>query len=170
LTAVRDLTDVRVASRTPSRRDAFVERARRELDLPARAVDDVAEAVRGADVVVLATRATEPLIDVADLAPGCHVTSVGPKRVGATEIPAALLGAAAVVASDSPQQLMADPDLLTNAIDVRHVGAIASGADAGRRTADDLTVYCSAGLAGSEVLLARAALQRAAEHAYDTSG
>ena len=43
----------------------------------ARAVDDAEEAVRGADVVALATYAAQPVIEPGWIAPGTHVSSVG---------------------------------------------------------------------------------------------
>jgi alanine dehydrogenase len=47
------------------------------LDPRARAVRGAREAVRGADVVALATHAAEPVIEPGWLAPGAHVSSVG---------------------------------------------------------------------------------------------
>lgn len=165
LTAVRDLADVRVASRSAARRDAFVARARRELGVPARPAADVAEALRGAGIVIVATRATRPLFATTELSSGAHVTSVGPKSGGASEIPTDLVEAAAIVASDSPAQLAADPESITRGADVRHVGALAArpwrDGQSGDRSPGGLTLYCSAGLAGSEVLLAAAAIRAA---------
>ena len=60
LDRVLDLEEIRVTSARPESRAAFGEQLGQALDTPVRVVDDVEEAVRGADVVVEATRLTAP--------------------------------------------------------------------------------------------------------------
>jgi alanine dehydrogenase len=90
LPLVRDFAEVRVASLYP-------EDARRlAATLPGvRAVADIETAVRGADVVALATHAAQPVIEEGWIAPGTHVSSVGyyPPR---GELPRELLDRARV--------------------------------------------------------------------------
>src|SRR5436190_15345550 len=45
-------------------------------------------AAAGADIVVLATTSTSPVLDAAAIRPGTHLTTVGPKCAGAHELPA----------------------------------------------------------------------------------
>jgi ornithine cyclodeaminase/alanine dehydrogenase-like protein (mu-crystallin family) len=156
LTAVRPLHDIRVYSPNSQHRNAFAARARDELGLRAQVRDDATTAVRGADIVVLATRSATPVIDAADVAAGAHVTTIGPKAQSGHEIPTALVAKASVVTCDSPRQAAAyrepfftDPTSLTPLADVL------CGAAPGRKRPDDITVHCSVGLAGSEVLLAQ---------------
>ncbi len=99
------------------------------------AAPTAADAARGADVVVLATTSTVPVLDAATVEPGTHLTTVGPKWTGAHETPLELLRRAAVITCDSPQQAAAYPD-----------------------PAADITVHCSVGLAGTEVIIAAALL------------
>lgn len=73
---VRDIETARVYSPTRERRETFAAELRETLDLDVEAVDDAETAVRGADVVNLATSATEPVIDGSWLAPGTHVSSI----------------------------------------------------------------------------------------------
>jgi ornithine cyclodeaminase len=70
LTAVIDAPDVRVFSPTTEHREAFAVRAGSELGLAAAAVGSAEDAVRRADVAILATRADRPVIDAAWIA-GC---------------------------------------------------------------------------------------------------
>jgi ornithine cyclodeaminase len=82
--AVRRLHVVRVFSPTAAHREAFAERVRDELGLAARAAASVAEAVDGAPIVTLATRARQPFLHAAMLAHGAHVNAIGaitPERV-----------------------------------------------------------------------------------------
>lgn len=159
LTAVRALEDVRVYSPTAEHRESFAARGRRELGLDAAAVDSARQAVRPADIVVLATRSTQPVIETAWLQDGAHVTTVGPKAITGHETPADLAARAAVLASDSPAQASAyDEPFFTDRAPV-HLGAILSGDLPGRTREDDMTLYTSTGLAGSELVLAARLLE-----------
>jgi alanine dehydrogenase len=76
LAAVRSLTEAKVYSPTPAHRLAFAEKMSRELGIDVRAAANAQEAVEGADVVITATSASQPVIDGDWLAPGTHVTSI----------------------------------------------------------------------------------------------
>jgi ornithine cyclodeaminase/alanine dehydrogenase-like protein (mu-crystallin family) len=104
ISAVRQLSEVRIYSRDPKRRAAFAGRAAEELQVPARPAASSEQAAAGADIVVLATTSAEPVIDPAAIAAGTHLTTVGPKSAGAHETPAELLARAAIVTRDLPQQ------------------------------------------------------------------
>ncbi|WP_341719633.1 ornithine cyclodeaminase family protein [Micromonospora sp. FIMYZ51] len=156
--AVRSLREVTVHSRSAARREAFAARVRAELDIPARAVDTARAAVRDRDVVVLATTSPTPVLAAADLAPGSHVNAVGFKQRDRAEFAADLLDRAAVLVSDSPAQatsyappmLAAEPPYGSRLGDL---GAVLAGAAPGRTGADQISVFCSVGLAGTEVFL-----------------
>ncbi|MFC4105223.1 ornithine cyclodeaminase family protein [Micromonospora zhanjiangensis] len=168
--AVRPLREVTVHSRTPAGREAFAARVRAELGVPAWPVADPRAAVRDRDVVVLATTSRTPVLSAADLAPGTHLNAVGFKQVGRSEFGPDLLDRADVLATDSPAQALAyDPPMLAaeprHAGRLRHLGAVLAGATPGRTGPEQVTVFCSVGLAGTEVALldrlARATLPRA---------
>src|SRR5215212_8470197 len=65
LDRVLDLEEIRVTSARAESREAFADRLRAALETPVRVVDSIEEAVRGADVVVEATRlpAPEPILE-----------------------------------------------------------------------------------------------------------
>ncbi|RLK22893.1 ornithine cyclodeaminase [Micromonospora sp. M71_S20] len=156
--AVRPLREVTVHSRSAARREAFAARVRAELGVPARAVGSARAAVRDRDIVVLATTAVGPVLDAADLAPGTHVNTVGFKQVDRHEFGTDLLDAADLLVTDSPAQAAAyDPPMLATlpayAGRLRDLGAVLAGAVAGRTGADQVSVFCSTGLAGTEVFL-----------------
>ncbi|MFI6228190.1 ornithine cyclodeaminase family protein [Micromonospora echinospora] len=156
--AVRGLREVTVYCRTPAGRERFAARVRAELGVPARAVATAAEAVRDRDVVVLATTSPTPVLDARDLAPGTHVNAVGFKQHGRTEFGTDLLDAADVLVTDSTAQAGAyEPPMLAArppyAGRLAELGAVLTGATAGRAGRDDVTVFCSVGLGGTEVFL-----------------
>ena len=154
IAAVRVLTRVRVFSPTRGHRETFASRAGADLHLEAAPCDSAEEAVADADLVVLATRSGRPVIESDWIRPGTHVTTVGPKVASAHETPRDLAERADALVSDSPEQAAAYGEpLFTDRVPV-HLGAVAVGDHPGRTRATDITMYCSTGLAGSEVVLA----------------
>ena len=77
MAAVRPLTDIRVFSRSVSRRAAFADRARTLVAGTVRDVTSSAQALDGADIVTCVTNSEEPVFDPTHLMPGAHVNSVG---------------------------------------------------------------------------------------------
>ncbi|WP_422770751.1 ornithine cyclodeaminase family protein [Plantactinospora sp. WMMC1484] len=158
IAAVRRLREVTVFCRTPAGREKFAARVRAELGIPARPVPTGPEAVRGRDLVVLATTSPTPVISATDLSPGSHLNTVGHKQLGRAEFGTDLLDRAELLVTDSLAQAGAyDPPMLATvgayAGRLRSLGAALAGTVAGRTTADQVTVFCSVGLAGGEAFL-----------------
>ncbi|HET9091023.1 MAG TPA: hypothetical protein VFN50_01350 [Acidimicrobiales bacterium] len=156
--AVRRLESVTVYSRSAERRRRFVQRAERELGLVVRDAPSAKEAVSGCDLVVLATSSGAPVIDPAWVGEGCHVTTLGPKQAGRAEFDHLLAERADVVATDSIAQARSyDPPFVlagTAQMDrLVSLSALAAGAVPGRTADSQVTLFCSVGLAGTEVLL-----------------
>ncbi|MEV0715921.1 ornithine cyclodeaminase family protein [Asanoa sp. NPDC050611] len=151
--AVRPVSSVRVFSRSAARRSSFAARVSAALGVPAVAVSSAAEAVRGQDLVLVATTSAEPVLSGADLAPGAHVNLVGFKQQGRAEFGPDLLARAGLIATDSPAQAASyDPPLIVEGA-VRDLGAVAAGVLPGRSCPEEITVFLSVGLAGTEVFL-----------------
>lgn len=166
--AVRPIEEVRVYSRDPRRRDAFVT-ALDDLGVPleVRAVPDAEAAVRGADVVCAATTSTTPVFDAAWVGPGCHVNGIGAYRPGMVELPPELFARAAALAVDSRAAALAEAGDLLAAIEQGHaaeadlieIGRI--GRDwAARRDPEAITVFKSVGLAIQDVAATAIAARR----------
>jgi ornithine cyclodeaminase len=99
--AVRRLRGVRVFSPTAEHRRAFAARVHDVLGIEAWSAGSVAEAVAGASIVTLVTRAREPLLRGDMLARGAHVNALGaitPERV---ELAADVFARCGIVAADS---------------------------------------------------------------------
>ena len=158
ISAARSLSSVRIFSPTSDNREAFAGRALAELGLSAVACDTAQDAVADADIVVLATRAERPVVDAAWIRPGAHVNTVGPKLASAHETPTKLADAAAVVVTDSPDQAAGYGEPFFTSRPLTHLGAVLAGDAPGRADDRDITLYCSTGLAGSEVVVAETLL------------
>ena len=156
ISAVRPLQDVKVFSRDEVRREAFVQRAASVSSSPCRSVSSAREALRGADIVVLATTSLTPVIDTHWLEPNAYVTTLGPKQCGRSEFAADLTTAAIAIVTDSLAQIDAydPPSVLIETSQRARVTTL------GRMRADQveplkqgITLFFSVGLAGTEVYL-----------------
>ncbi len=158
--AVLDLDRVRVWSRTPGRA-AGMDRAEE--------VASAEEAVRGADVVVTATSAREPVLRREWLEPGSHVNAVGSSIPTTRELDTRTVADAALFVDRRESTLNEAGDYLfpmrEGAIGPEHIraeiGELLIGAAEGRRSDDELTVFKSLGLAVEDLAAAEHVLRRA---------
>jgi ornithine cyclodeaminase/alanine dehydrogenase-like protein (mu-crystallin family) len=96
--AVRPIRSVRVWSRSEEKRSRFAE------ECSATAVASAEEAIRGAQIVVTATNAAEPVLHIDWVAPGTMVNAMGANAANRRELPAELVRHADLVAVDSLDQ------------------------------------------------------------------
>lgn len=162
---VRTFDEVAVFSPTAANREQFADELGELTGLPIAPVTNAADAVEGADVVLCATAAQTPVFDVRWLSAGAHVNTVGPKYLNAHELPLEVATRADVIATDSPQQIAAqgadhflsEHVTKTSVVDLAEVLA----GSVGRVAASESTLFLSAGLAGTETLVAHALLTTA---------
>ncbi len=115
--AVRSFREVRVWSRTRESREGFARECTEAFGLRIDAVDAAETAVRGADVIVTATSARDPVLDASWVSPGAHINAVGSNHPRRRELPAELIAAAGVIAVDSIEQARAESGDLLLALD-----------------------------------------------------
>ena len=167
LLAVRRIRAVRVWSPVRGEPEAFIRRQRRGR-VRVSAAADINTCVAGADIIVTITPSHRPLVRRAWVAPGAHINAIGADAPGKQELEPALLRAARVVVDDRGQSLHAGE---LN-VPVRRgqyrpqsihatLGEILAGRRSGRRSAREITVFDSTGLAIHDVALARAVYLRA---------
>lgn len=102
--AVRPLRRVRAYSRDRDKASAFCRRVTDQLEIPAAAAGSVAEAVRDAPIITLATRATEPFLTPDMPSVGAHVNAIGAVTPERAEFTPDLLKRCSVVVADSVGQ------------------------------------------------------------------
>lgn len=163
--AVRDVALARVYSRDAAHRAEFAWDMQRELGIEVEPAGSVREAVGDADIVLCATSSPEPVVSAADLKPGAHVNTLGPKDVDAHELALDVLEVARVIATDSREQAnaYAVPFFLEGSGHEQRMielSDIVAGKAPGRATSEDITLFCSVGLAGTEVAVAGAIFDR----------
>lgn len=156
---VRKLDQVRVYSRDETHRRTFAGEMGRQLGIGIEPMESPREAVREADIVICATTSPVPVVEAGWLKPGAHINTVGPNTLDAHELGVDVASVAHIIATDSPEQARAykRPFFLLeslNAGQIIDLAAIVSGAIPAHRTSNQTTLFCSVGLAGTEVLVA----------------
>lgn len=167
LSLVRQFQEVRVWSPTADHVRLFVE----EMGQPVRAAASAEAAVRGADVVVLATSSDRPVIEDAWVGAGAHVISIGACRPSQRELDPALIARARLVVDSRDAAWQESGDVVQGIREGRfpreHVrvelGDILAGREPGRTSEDEVTVFKSLGVAIEDVAAAAVAYRRAME-------
>ncbi|ACE91670.1 probable ornithine cyclodeaminase protein [Rhizobium etli CIAT 652] len=173
--AVRNLDRARVYSRDETNRKVFAKEMQHALGLDVEPVNSASKAVDDADIVICATTSQTPVVQSGDLKPGVHVNTVGPKTLQGYELGLDVADVAAVIATDSPEQARgyASPFFLTgsgNNDRIADLADIIAGKAPGRRSSEEITLFCSVGLAGTEVVVASAILRSPALDLRGPSG
>ena len=147
LQRVRHFSEVRVWSRTP-------EHARRFAEEHGATALDLESAIRGADVIVTATNAREPLVQGRWLKPGAHVNAVGSPRPTWRELDDDAMAFALVV--DSREAVLKESgDVILSGATIRaEIGELFAGT--AEVPASETTIFKSVGIAIED--LAAAAL------------
>lgn len=175
MATVRPFARARVWSRTAEHARALASEASAPF-----AVDAVAsaeEAVRGADVVVTATSSREPIVEREWLEPGAHVNAVGSSIPTARELDAETVAAASLFADTRESMLNEGGDYLLAVSEAgigpdhiqAELGEVLVGAHAGRRSADELTVFKSLGIGVEDLAAAELVYARARESGAGTA-
>ena len=146
LSEVRRFEEVRVWSRTP-------ERARRFAAAHGARATDAESAVRGADVVVTATNALEPILKGAWLKPGAHVNAVGSPRPTWREVDDQAMASVLVVDSREAALKESGDVILSKARIHAEAGEIFAGMASVPASAT--TVFKSVGIAVEDLATAR---------------
>ncbi|MEU3710331.1 ornithine cyclodeaminase family protein [Streptomyces catenulae] len=155
---------VTVCGRRRERAERFAARVEAELGLPVRVAREVREAVAGQDVVIVATNSPRPVLEAEWVAPGTHLSTLGPKSPAHHEIPPELAARAAVIVTDSPAQAGAyGTGHLLGPAPLTALGAVLAGSAPGRTDAEAITLFSSVGLAGTEVAVAAELVRRCRE-------
>jgi len=171
LAGVRVFERVRVYAPTTAHADETAEAATAAGLAGVTVAASAQEALRDADVVVTATSAREPVLRREWLKPGAHLNAVGASSPQNREIDTATVAASALFC-DSRESLRNEAGefrlaiaegLISGDEHVRaELGEVLAGTAAGRRDADELTMFRSLGLAVEDLAAAQVAVAAAA--------
>ena len=147
LSQVCHFDEVRVWSRTVAHAERFAE----QHGAKALSAED---AVRGADVIVTATSALEPILKGAWLKPGAHVNAVGSPRPNWRELDDRVMANTVIVDSREAVLKESGDVILSGAVIYAEAGEIFAGINVAP-PASNITVFKSVGLAVEDITAAK---------------
>ena len=174
---VRDLETVWVYSPTKEHRESFAGEMTKALGASVAAVASPAAAVEGADVVVTATNAEEPVFDGDALDPGTHVTAMGQYDPDKRELDHETIRRAKYV-PDLRARATTDAGSFISALEAgvvseegvhAELGEVVAGVEPGREGDEEITVFDSGGTGIETAAAANLLYERAAAEGSGTT-
>ena len=151
LRLVRSFGEVRVWS--PRNAERFA----REFNV--QAAHSAEEAVRGADIIVVATSAVSPVVRGEWLAPGAHINAVGATRPNWRELDDEVLQRSTIYVESREPALKESGDIIAADKELIEIGEVIVGKQSGRKSADQITLFKSVGVAVEDIATAELVLK-----------
>lgn len=169
LCRMKSFREVRAWSATPEHLARFVADAASITSAAVQRAATAEEAVRGAAVIVLATSSATPVVRNEWIGPGTLIVSLGAYRPEMREMDPALVARARVIVDSRAAALVEAGDIVQGIREGRfsaahiagELGEVVLGRIPGRRSADDVVIFKSLGMAVEDVACAQLAYQRA---------
>lgn len=171
IACVRNLRRVRVAARRLESAQQLSKDLQPHFPVPIEAVETVAGAVRGADIIVTATTSREPVLQREWISPGAHINAIGTYSPKARELDTQTMVDATLFVDRRESALNEAGDYLIPAgegvFGPEHIraelGEVLIGTHPGRTSPHELTVFKSLGLALEDLAAAAHVYQKAQE-------
>jgi ornithine cyclodeaminase/alanine dehydrogenase-like protein (mu-crystallin family) len=169
MACVRPIKRARIASRSVENARKFAGEMASRYGFPIEPVETVEMAVRGADLIVTATTAPEPVLKREWLAPGAHVNAVGASLSTTREVDSATMAAASLFVDRRESTINESGDYLIalreGAITTDHIraeiGELLIANQVGRTSREEITLFKSLGLAVEDLASAEYLYQKA---------
>jgi len=152
LRIVRNFREVRVWSPRNSKEFA------RQFNITAAASAE--EAVRGAEVIVVATSATTPVLLGEWLSPGTHINAVGATRPDWRELDDEALRRARIYVESREAALKESGDIIAAGHVFAEIGEVVAGSKIGRESDEEITLFKSVGVAVEDIVAADLVFRR----------
>lgn len=174
--AVRPIRSVRIHGRDHARLEQFAAQIQGALKLNVSIANSAQEALDGADIVNIVTRADTPLFDGALLEEGQHVNAVGSNALNRREIDLQAVRRANILVVDSVDVARNECGDLLPAIEagllhwhqVPELGQVLAGRHPGRTSASDISLFESQGMGILDLYAARYVLDAATQRKVGT--
>ena len=165
------LDEVRIYDIAPDASKTFAEEATKTYSnriQSVKAVSDPKDAVVGMDIIVTCTPTRKPIVKDSWISKGQHINCIGADAPGKQEIEGAILKKAKVVIDDWEQASHSggiNVPIKQGIFDQKHIyaliGDIVAGKTPGRMSHDDITIFCSTGLAIQDAVTGKLAYDAA---------
>src|ERR1700719_3482631 len=172
----REFATIRAFGRDRNRLENYCREMTEGLRRPVTPAASAEETVRGAGILITATTAMNPVLSGAWLAPGTHINAIGANFAQKRELESDAVERAAIIAVDSIQQANIESGDLIQAFgddnsrwqDVRELSEIVAGKRSGRKSADQITLFKSNGIASWDLAVASRVYERAEREGVGT--
>ena len=166
---VRQIKTVRVYSPTRENRESFAREMAHETGMNIHPVDSAAEAVTGADLILMATSTREPILEPAWISPGAHINAMGTTFLGKSEVAPEVFRKTDLVVVDHRESARLEAGDLVEPLekglihwrDIRDLGPLLVGRYESRTSPDQITLFKGVGLGVADICLGQAVLERA---------
>ncbi len=171
MSEVRLIKRCRIASRHIEHARNFAEEMRQNVSFPLEPVETVEEALEGADLIVSATTAVDPIVRREWISAGAHLNLVGSSTPKTREVDSETMAAASLFVDRRESTINEAGDYLFAARDgvigpnhIRaEIGEVLKGDQPGRTSPDEITCFKSLGLAIEDLAAADYLYRRAKE-------
>ena len=169
IACVRPIRRARIIARRSESARAFAAELQARYTFPLEPLTNVAEALSGADLIVTATNAREPVLRREWVAAGAHINAVGSCTPTTRELDTATIAAAKLFVDSRESALNEAGDILLavkeGATSAAHIcaelGEVLTGAACGRTAPEEITIFESLGLAAEDLAAAAYVYQQA---------
>ncbi|HKO97391.1 MAG TPA: ornithine cyclodeaminase family protein [Pyrinomonadaceae bacterium] len=169
MSEVRSIKRCRIASRRFEQARKLAEEMSPEFMFPLEPVETVEEALQGADLIVTATNAAEPVVKREWISPGAHLNVVGSSRPNTREVDSETMAAASLFVdrrestiNEAGDYLFALREGLIGSEHIRaELGEVLIGEQPGRTSAEEITLFKSLGLGVEDLFAAGYVFRRA---------
>ena len=160
-----------VFSRTASNREGFASAMTADLEIPVTAAASVEECVEGADVIIVITNSSEPVLLGDHVQPGVHINAAGANGWMRRELDTAAVTKANVIATDDVAQAQIECGDLMRPVEVgrltwqqvKPLASVVGGETPGRNSEEDVTLFESQGVALEDVAVGERVYRMALE-------
>ena len=174
--AVRDIREVKVFGRNADRVKAFCHEMSQKVGTTVRPATSREETVRGSDIIVIMTRADEPLFDGAWLEPGQFISATGANALNRREIDLASVKRSDLIVVDSVEVAAGESGDLLAGVEagiiywenIPTLGDVIIGRRPGRTSPEQVTLYESHGMALQDLYTGRRVLELATARGLGT--
>ena len=118
------------------------------------------EAVRGADVIVVATSATAPVLRGEWVSPGAHINAVGATRPNWRELDDETLRKARIYVESREAAMKESGDVIAAGQVFAEIGEVVAGTKSGRESKEEITLFKSVGVAVEDIAAASLVLSK----------
>jgi len=171
MACVRTVKRARVASYRFENATKFADELAARYEFPIEPVESVEAALRGAEIIVTATTAAQPILKREWVSPGAHLNVVGSSIPSTREVDGATLAATSLFVDRRESTINEGGDYLfalrDGAIGPDHIraeiGEVVIGKHPGRTSQDEITLFKSLGLAVEDLASAEYLYHKARE-------